>query len=163
LGSPTALGSTANNVSVSSGSTLDLGGQTVGTNPLALVGNGVGGNGSLINSSQNPASYAGNVTLTGPATVGPGQITLSGSVSGNSLTMLGNLPTVYSLTLSGATDNINLGMVVNNGIVILAKSSSSSPAVHAIGQPGLLINGGVVQLGGTGGDQIYDFASVTVT
>jgi hypothetical protein len=34
--------------------------------------------------------------------------------------------------------------------------------VHAIGQPGLVINGGTAQLGGTGADQIYDFAPVMI-
>ena len=168
-GSATALGSTANNVSVSNDATLDLAGQTIGANPMAIVGAGVGGNGALINSSASPASYAGNIIgNNGPATIGgSGQITLSGSVS-NSMP-----PNVFQLTkiggdtliLSGTTDNFNLGVVLNAGTVILAKTSSSSPNpdVHAIGQPGLFIEGGLAQLGGTGGDQIYDIAPVTIT
>ena len=171
-GSATALGSTANNVSVSNDATLDLAGQTVGTNPLTLVGTGVGGNGALINSSPNPASYAGNITFTNtnpPSIGGNGQITLSGSVSNTSppnpnvfdLTKIGS----NTLILSGTTDNFNLGMVVDAGTVILAKTSSGSPNpdVHAIGQPGLFIEGGLAQLGGTGGDQIYDLAPITIT
>ncbi len=168
-GSATALGSTANNVSVSNGATLDLAGQTIGANPLAILGAGVGGNGALINSSAPAASYAGNIIgNNGPASIGgSGQITLSGSVSNSmppnvfQLTMIGG----NTLILSGTTDNFNLGVVVDSGTVILAKTSSGSPNpdVHAIGQPGLTINGGIVQLGGTGGDQIYDLAPVTIT
>ena len=82
LGNTNALGSTANAVSVSNGATLDLGGQTIGANPLTLTANGVGNNGALINSSSNPASYAGTVTLNSPTIIGGnGQITLSGSVA----------------------------------------------------------------------------------
>ena len=53
LGSATALGAGLNAVSVNSilNATLDLGGQTIGANPLSIGGNGVGGNGALINSS----------------------------------------------------------------------------------------------------------------
>ncbi len=54
-------------------------------------------------------------------------------------------------------------MVVNAGTLILAKASSSGPDVHAIGGSGMTIAGGTVQLSGTGGDQIYNFANVTVT
>jgi fibronectin-binding autotransporter adhesin len=165
LGSAGALGN-ANTVFNANGATLDLGGQTIGTYPLIIVGAGVGGNGALINSSANPASYAGTVSLNGPTTIGgSGQITLSGSVNGftNTITKIGN----NTLILSGATNNgpdvSGLGVVVNAGTVVLAKTGSGSPNdVHAIGQSGLTINGGIAQLGGTGGDQIFDGASVSV-
>jgi|GEM_PF-2259742 len=165
LGSSGALGSTSTAVSVIAGSTLDLGGQAIGANPLALVGTGVGGNGALINSSATPAVYAGNITLSGPSSVGGnGQTTLSGTVAGNSLNPLTKIGS-NTVTLSGTTDNTGLGVVVNNGTVVLAKTSSGPPNldVHAVGGTGLTVNGGIAQLGGTGGDQIYDQASVTVT
>ena len=168
VGSATALGSTANNVGVSNGATLDLAGQTIGANPLAILGAGVGGNGALINSSANLASYAGNIMgNNGPANIGGnGQITLSGSVSNTMAPNVFQLTKIGSntLILSGTTDNFNLEVVVDSGTVILAKTSSGSPNpdVHAIGQPGLTVNGGLAQLGGTGGDQIYDLAPVTI-
>ena len=87
---------------------------------------------------------------------------LSGSVNGANqvLTKIGN----NTLTLSGTTDNNSLAVTVNSGTVVLAKTSSGSPNdVHAIGEDMLTVNGGTAQLGGTGGDQIYDFGSVTVT
>jgi autotransporter-associated beta strand protein len=65
-----------------------------------------------------------------------------------------------TLVLSGTADNTSLGLTVTSGITILAKTSSSG--VHAIGGGGLVVNGGTAQLGGSGGDQIYDFANVTV-
>ncbi len=168
LGNSGALGSTANNVNVSNGATLDLAGQAIGANPMAIFGAGAGGNGALINSSANPATYAGNIIgNNGPASIGGnGQITLSGSVSNTIAPNVFQLTKIGSntLILSGTTDNFNLEVVVNSGTVILAKTSSGSPNpdVHAIGQPGLTINGGIVQLGGTGGDQIYDLAPVMV-
>ena len=163
LGNSGALGSTANAVGVSAGATLDLGGQTIGTNALTISGTGVSGNGALVNSSASVASFAGTVTANGPFTVGGiGDITLSGSVNGanNVLTKIGN----NTLTLSGTTDNNSLAVTVNSGTVVLAKTSSGSPNdVHSIGQDMLTVNGGTAQLGGTGGDQIYDLGSVTVT
>ncbi len=130
---------------------------------MAILGAGVGGNGALINSSPNPASYAGNITLNAASGVGgTGDITLSGSViaSDQVLTKIGN----NTLTLSGTTDNSSLAVTVDSGTVVLAKTSSGSPNdVHAIGQDMLTVNGGTAQLGGTGGDQIYDFGSVSVT
>ena len=160
LGNAGALGSNA--VSVNDGATLDLGGQAIGANRLIISRTGVGGNGALINSSTAAASFAGTVTANGPFTVGgTGDITLSGSVDGGNeaLTKIGN----NTLTLSGTTDNNSLAVTVDSGTVVLAKTSSGSPNdVHAIGQDMLTVNGGTAQLGGTGGDQIYDLGSVTV-
>ncbi len=114
----------------------------------------------LINSSSTAASLAGNITSTsGSYTIGGvGDITLTGAVQGSATKTDGN-----SLTLGGTTDNVGLGLAVNGGTVILAKSSSSSPPVHAVGAGGIVVmNGGIVRLGGSGGDQIDDSASVTV-
>jgi fibronectin-binding autotransporter adhesin len=160
LGNAGALGTTANTVTVASGATLDLGGQTIGSNALTIQGIGVGGNGALINSSTTAATFAGTITASGAFTVGgTGDITLSGSVNNgsNTLTKIGN----NTLTLSGTTDNNNLVLAVNSGTVALAKTSSVS--VHAVGIGGLTVNGGSAQLGGTGGDQIFDSGNVTVT
>jgi autotransporter-associated beta strand protein len=63
------------------------------------------------------------------------------------------------LTLTGASDNVSLAINVNSGTVVLAKTSAAG--VHADGGP-LTVQGGTLQLGGTGGDQIYDGALVTV-
>ena len=64
-------------------------------------------------------------------------------------------------TTSGNGDNGSSGITVNQGTVNLNKSSSGG--THAVGGPGLTINsGGTARITGTGGDQIYDGASVTL-
>jgi autotransporter-associated beta strand protein len=65
-----------------------------------------------------------------------------------------------TLTFGGSSDNLNAGVSVNGGTLLLNKSSSSS--VHAVGA-GLTVNSsGTVSLGGTGGDQIYSGSFVTI-
>ena len=168
LGSASALGSTVGGTIVAGGGTLDLAGQAVGAEPLNISGTGVGGNGALINSSNTAASYNGiiNGTVNSQSfTVGgSGNINLIGSINGNTLlTKIGN----NTLTISGTNDNFGLSANVSAGTLVLAKTSSHLPDVHAIGGNaplfGMVISGGTAQLGGTGGDQIYDFADVTVT
>jgi autotransporter-associated beta strand protein len=64
-------------------------------------------------------------------------------------------------TTSGNGDNGSTGIIVNQGTVNLNKSSSSG--AHAVGGPGLTVNnGGLAKITGTGGDQIYDGATVTL-
>jgi autotransporter-associated beta strand protein len=161
VGNAAAFGGTADGTTIASGATVDLNGQALGAeNITSIQGTGVGNNGALINSSGTAASLAGNVTLAGDTTVGgSGDTSLSGAVGGPNhvLTKSGT----GTLTLSGSTDNGGLGMAVNGGTVILAKTTSSSPNVHAVGAPGLTINGGTAQLAGTGDDQIYTTATVT--
>ncbi len=162
VGNASALGSVAGGTVVSNDGTLDLAGQSVGAEPLTLSGTGVGGDGALINSSATAASISGNVTRAGDTTVGSGNITLSGGFTASTyvLTKIGT----GTLTLSGSTDNVGLGAAVSAGTLVLAKTSSGAPNhVHAIGGFGLTVNGGTAQLAGTGGDQIFDGASVTVT
>jgi autotransporter-associated beta strand protein len=64
-------------------------------------------------------------------------------------------------TTSGNGDNGSIGLVINAGTVNFNKSSSSG--AHAVGGPGLTVNsGGAARITGTGGDQIYDGATVTL-
>ena len=163
LGNSNALGDMSSGTSVAAGATLDLGGQAVGAEPLTISGTGLGGNGALVNSGVNFGTLAGTVSSSGFSVGGSGGIALSGSVNTSGtflLTKIGN----GELLLSGTTDNFNLAVAVNSGTVVLAKTSSHSPNdVHAIGQPGLTVNGGLAQLGGSGGDQILDSGDVAVT
>src|SRR5262249_19701189 len=62
LASATALGSTAGATTVASGAVLDLNGQTVGAENIALTGTASGGTGALINSSASLATAAGDIT-----------------------------------------------------------------------------------------------------
>jgi autotransporter-associated beta strand protein len=56
-------------------------------------------------------------------------------------------------------DDAFLTVVMTSGTLGLNKGASNA---HAVGGGGLTVNGGVVQLTGTTGDQIYDAAPVTV-
>ena len=111
-------------------------------------------NGSATN-TLNMVVNSGNPQIT----VIDNMATISLGLSGTGVVSSG----AGTLVLGGTTDNSGLGLSVNAGTTVLAKTSSGSPNdVHAIGQPGLTVNGGTAQLGGTGGDQIYDLGSVTV-
>ncbi len=61
--------------------------------------------------------------------------------------------------LSGIVDYNTARARVEDGVLLL--NMASSPSVHATGE-GLTVNGGTAQLGGTGGDQIFDGSGVTV-
>ena len=63
LGSATALGSAAAGTGVLSGATLDLNGQSITGEALAVNGAGLGGVGALINTSTTGASWGGQVNL----------------------------------------------------------------------------------------------------
>ncbi|MGN6554810.1 MAG: beta strand repeat-containing protein [Verrucomicrobiota bacterium] len=65
-----------------------------------------------------------------------------------------------SVTLTGTGDNSGAGATVNAGTLVLAKTSSSS--VHALGSSPTTVNAGAtLQLGGSGGDQIFLGATIT--
>ena len=151
LGNVSALGTTAGGTTVANGAVLDLNGQIIGSEQLGIQGTGIGNTGALINSSATAASLSGDIIIRSStySVGGSGNITLTGNVQGTLIKVGTN-----ALTLSGSLDNDGLGMIVNAGIIILAKTSSS--VVHAIGGGGLTINGGTVQLAGSGGDQIYN-------
>ena len=69
-----------------------------------------------------------------------------------------------STTLSGTVDNSSGRVIVNAGTLVLGKTATT--AVHALGaasvQYALILNGGTVQYGGTGNDQIFDQSAVRI-
>ena len=93
---------------------------------------------------------------------GPGNFVVNGAVNASSKLVKNGTGT---LTLGAATDNIGLTLVANAGTVILDKASVATPGlfteVHAVGA-GLTVAGALVQVAGTGGDQIYQSATVDV-
>lgn len=133
-----------------------------GSNSLTLA------DGSAITLNNTSATTNINVTVN-PSTGGGFSIAGAGSLAFNSsinssttITMNGT----GTLTLAGTADNAGLGLVANSGTVILGKINSIGTGganVHAIGGGGLTVAGALVQLGGSGGDQIYDGANVNIT
>ncbi len=70
-----------------------------------------------------------------------------------------------TLTLGGNADNASGRAQVDNGTLILAKPSTA--AIHTVAQgsggTALFVNGGTVQLAGTGNDQVYFQSAVQIT
>ena len=102
-------------------------------------------------------------TLTFSVSSGTPQIVVNNQTATLNLGIIGtNVVTsgAGTLVISGTTDNTGLGLTVTAGTTVLGKTSSTG--AHAIGGGGLTVNGGIAQLGGSGGDQIYDSANVTV-
>jgi autotransporter-associated beta strand protein len=135
-------------VTVTNNGTLDMNGQNEGFQNLV-------GSGTVKNTGGSAATL----------TVGENtQSSDSDSFTGNFIGNVGGSLSLYktggvTFTLGGSTDNNTLNAAVNTGTLVLAKASSST--VHSIGGP-LLINAqGKVQLGGSGGDQIYTLVTVT--
>jgi fibronectin-binding autotransporter adhesin len=148
-----ALGNTSGGTVISAG-TLDLRGLSIVGEPLS-VSNGA----ELTNSSVTPAAWTGDVNLSGGSgdefTVqGIGDITFSGSFSGDFTKTLVKIGP-NTLDITGATNN-STSLRVSDGIVRLAKTSSS--VVRAADS--ITVDGGTVQLAGTGGDQIFSRVDV---
>ena len=122
LGNPSALGSTASGTTVASGAILDLNGQSIGAEALAINGAGTGA-GVLLNSSVTAASSSGNVVMGSASTINTtGNMSLSGVVSGSaSLTKAG----AGTLTLSGV-NTYSGGTVITDGTLKLGNSKGIS-------------------------------------
>jgi fibronectin-binding autotransporter adhesin len=161
IGSSSALGSSTGISLATRGSTLDLNGYSVGV-PLTVTISGVIGRlglGSIINSSSTPGAITGSIALgTNPITIGgTGAISLD-RIFGTAQTIVTKIG-ASQLSLDGGTNNSSLNLVINGGVVVLNKASSSS--VHAIEAGSTFVNGsGVLKLSGSGGDQIEDSAVI---
>jgi len=147
--------------------------------PVAVTING--GN-ALTNGLAN--DYAGGTVINGASTLvlldgsapGSGGVQLNattGSVIANNSSAL-NLPNRIwgnavnptfvqngpgTTTLANTADNSGLAATVNAGTLQLAAASTSG--LHALGGNSKINNGGTLQLGGAGGDQIYNAVVVT--
>jgi autotransporter-associated beta strand protein len=111
-GSNTALGSTNGTTTVSSGATLDVGGQTLNTYPVVVSGTGVGGNGAIINSVADTTTAMGNVTLANNTTFGG---TRRWDIRGGAAQLLtgGN---AYNLTKKGTNQISLVGVTVDGNL-----------------------------------------------
>lgn len=64
-----------------------------------------------------------------------------------------------TVVLGGAGDNSGTLAAVNGGTLVLGKASGST--AHALGSSSVIAAGGTMQLGGSGGDQIFQNAYIT--
>lgn len=156
LGHANALGpiSTTQNHSLALGATLDLNGFAL--SPSKSFTSFLG---TLINSSTTEGVIVGQVGPSAGASTnftidGTGDIRLS-NVDRSIITKNGT----GTLTLDGSDDNNAASLIVNSGLVLLAKNTN--PSSRALGSS-LTIHGGVVRLIGTNGDQIYMGVSPTI-
>jgi autotransporter-associated beta strand protein len=140
LGSPAA----ANTVIQLQQGTLQYTGATASTTRGFTVGYGGGG----IDVTQAGTSLTFTGRAYGPETLLPSDALIKKGAG--------------TLVLGGTADNQDFGVVINNGTLQLAKTSTAD--VHAVNAPLALVvnNGGKVQLAGSGGDQINDLSDVTV-
>jgi autotransporter-associated beta strand protein len=101
-------------------------------------------------------NVASGLTLTTGSATSPGSV--NSPNNGNYIITKAGLGV---WTTSGTADNGSIGLVINAGTVNLNKTSNSG--AHAVGGPGLTVsNGGTARITGTGGDQIYDGAPITL-
>ena len=142
----------ATSVTVANGGTLSL-----ATFPATVTGLSGGGQANGVVSGSN------TLTVNGPGTYDySGRVTDGFGGGNNGLTV--RYAGTGSLTLSGAADNSGGRAAVSSGTLILGKTSAAG--VHAVGTNNITavtVNGGTLQLGGTGGDQIYTEANVELT
>ncbi len=155
IGTGSSLGSAATNT-IAAG-TLELNGQTLNattTNVILMAGGG-----TLQNSNASPASVLQPVVQTG-GTVGyvkgSGNLTVQ-QWSGPAAFNVTNYDT-GTLDLAGTNDNAFLQLHSFAGTVLLDKAGASG--VHAASL--LDVEGGLVKIAGTNGDEIYDANTLTV-
>lgn len=161
LGNATALGSALSGTVVASGATLDLNGQAVGGEAVAIAGTGVGGNGALTNTNLAASSLAGPLALTAAASVGgnAGAISLDGAVTGSALTKVGTNTVVltnngnsYTTTTisagilqvgAGGTSGVLGGGAVTNNATLNFIRSDTFTVSNTIGGSGVVNQNGI--------------------
>ena len=115
LGNTSALGTTTNGTSITSGAVLDLNGINYSNaEALTINGTGISNGGAIINSSSTGATFAGLITLGSSSSIvgGTGTISISnaGTITGSG----------YGLTLGGAVGG-TLASILGTGTATLTK------------------------------------------
>jgi autotransporter-associated beta strand protein len=157
------LGTLSGSVSIGPNATLDLNGQAVTSNYsfVTVQGAGVGGAGSLVNSSATtPVSLSWGVQLSsasGSAIGGAGNLTLTGAV-----TNFGLLQKVGAgvLTLTNTSNSWTGGTSINAGTLRLG---AANVLPGTTGSARLLINGGTLSTGSGVGFGDTDAGTLKVT
>jgi autotransporter-associated beta strand protein len=144
-GTNTPLGTTAGATSITNGAMLDLNGYSLGTTEAinTFRGTGIAGQGAIINSSVNPATYQGALTIATSARIGAdfGKITISGSISGAGL----------PLTVGGFGDIDITGVIgTTTGTVTKDGFGTYTPSNNNTYSGVTTISVGRLKLGGTG-------------
>jgi autotransporter-associated beta strand protein len=149
LGNATALGTTAAGTSVTSGAVLDLNGQAVGAEALAINGTGISSGGALINSSGTAASLSGLVTFSSGTSIGGvGNLTLSGGIaataSTNNLIKVGAGTVTLSASAGANRSTVNATTQIDAGVLRIQNASALATGTTAV----TTIDGGVLELNG---------------
>jgi autotransporter-associated beta strand protein len=137
---------------IAAGATIDLNGQSISEPFTSVSGYGVGGQGAFVNTSATEAKVLGRITGGGSYVVGgSGNIVLAAQTGGGTITKNGS-GTLTIGTVKDTADNDSVALVLNAGRVVLAKPSTTT--IHALGGTST-VNGGILQLAGTGPDQLF--------
>ncbi len=136
------LGTTAGGVTIANGATLDMNGFTL--NPaqsLTMRGTGVGGRGALINTSNTPAAWNGDIVLNNTGRIGAnfGKITIGGGISG-----------AFALTVGGFSDIDITGVISTITTVTKDGFGTYTPSNSNSYTGTTTISAGTLKLGGTG-------------
>ena len=155
------LGDTGGSNSPSIAINPTTGGKTVSN--AITVRSGSSGTKSLIGlNTSGTNTFSGAVTLntgvSASSAGGTGILDFTGAFAGNSNTLTATGGTVH---LSGSGDNVALAATVNSGATLVLNKTSTS-GVHALGNSSMINSGATLRLGGSGGDQIFNSAGVTV-
>jgi fibronectin-binding autotransporter adhesin len=129
-----------------------------GAGPFTMTGSQVNLGGGVTNNSTSLQTISLTLANNG---ANRNYVTASGDldcaqVNGNTIIKSGP----GTLTLSGTADNSSLGTTVNQGVVVLAKPSTS--LIHALGGTITVNTNGILRIAGTGGDQIFYNAGITM-
>jgi autotransporter-associated beta strand protein len=133
----------------------DSGTSAISTNNVILSGGTLSYTGA---SAATTARQFGNNTGTSTIDTPAGSLTISGRVTGSAAFTI-KKTSGGTLTLSGTGDNSFFAVNANAGTLLLAKASASS--AHALGSSSIINSGGLIQLGGTGGDQVYTGVTIS--
>ncbi|RYD26932.1 MAG: hypothetical protein EOP87_21970, partial [Verrucomicrobiaceae bacterium] len=106
-------GTVASGTTISSGATLDINGQSLGSERFTVSGAGVGGAGAIVNTGPNSLYAIRSLTLAGPTTIGGPEhwFFTSGSgviLSGHTLTKVGANDVVLSTNLNPGSGHIDI-------------------------------------------------------
>ncbi|HSY18041.1 MAG TPA: autotransporter-associated beta strand repeat-containing protein [Candidatus Acidoferrales bacterium] len=145
VGNSNGLG-LATSVTVNSGATLDVGGQSLyGTTPALAVtvsGAGVGGNGALISSTNDQTKVFHSVTLTGNTTFGGSANWDIRNSSGNVATADASLNGAYNLTKVGTNTVSFRGVSIDSGLGdiniqagSLVFTATTTAQINSLGDP----------------------------